>query len=437
VSFTRKVLALLIVFSFLLSVVPNNNLAILDASGYWSETRVTGVTETSISLGWNYYPSADQYEIRYGKETITENCIVITNIRTLNYTLTGLAKNTLYKIRIDCYVRNLGARYFGTLLTATTYSPKPPTPPPLTCYPITVRYYRDSISSSTYLGQVSLPSATVGTAITNVNLSFFAPSGYTVPGARSGDTYVQARENIVNVLYTKPPAPPPLTCYPITVKYYRDSISSPTYLGQVSLPSAALGTVIANVNLSLFAPSGYTIPGTRSGDAIVAARENIVYVLYTQPTPQYYPITVRYYRDSISSSTYLGQVSLPSAALGTVIANVNLSLYAPLGYAVPGTRSGDAIVAARENIVYVLYSRPQEQKYTITYLPNGGSGSMPAVSMDRGSPYVINNSYFSWPGYVFFCWNTRADGTGMMYTAYQNIIVNQDLTLYAQWLRLF
>jgi hypothetical protein len=85
----------------------------------------------------------------------------------------------------------------------------------LTKYPITVNYYTDSIAPENKIAVVSLPPAVVGTPITDVNVFQYAPYGYVTPGAVSGDTVVMARENFVDVLYTRPVAPPPTQQYAV------------------------------------------------------------------------------------------------------------------------------------------------------------------------------------------------------------------------------
>jgi hypothetical protein len=215
-----------------------------------------------------------------------------------------------------------------------------------TLYPITVKYYKDSISVANFIDQVPLDPAPAGTAINNVDLALFVPDGYSTPGVRSGATVVAAGENIVNVVYSK-------TLHPITVKYYRDSIEQGNYINEVPLAPAPVGTAITGVDLSLFAPVGYSTPGTRSGATFVAAGENIVNVVYSKAL---FPVVVRYHKDTTDSTGFINQVPLPAAPLGSVIDNVDLTLFAPDGYTIPGTRYGATVVAPGENIVYVLYT---------------------------------------------------------------------------------
>jgi hypothetical protein len=150
-----------------------------------------------------------------------------------------------------------------------------------------------------------------------------------------------------------------------------------------------------------------------------------------------YAITVNYYADSISQSNRIGTVSLPAASAGTPITGIDAYRFAPAGYTTPGTISGDTVVMPRENVVNVLYTKPIVQpQYTITYIANGGSGTMPPAVLDGGTYYAIRDSAFTRFAYLFYRWNTQPDGSGTSYGPYSVIQVNGNLTLYAQWLYL-
>ena len=65
--------------------------------------------------------------------------------------------------------------------------------------------------------------------------------------------------------------------------------------------------------------------------------------------------------------------------------------------------------------------------FTVTYKPNGGTGSDIA---DDEAIVVADNS-FDYPGYIFTGWNTAANGSGTPYA--KGDLVPSNLTLYAQW----
>ena len=74
-----------------------------------------------------------------------------------------------------------------------------------------------------------------------------------------------------------------------------------------------------------------------------------------------------------------------------------------------------------------------EYSYTITYEANGGDGTMDPESYFCGATAVIKDCAFTYRGYKFSGWNTKADGTGVDCNAGLSISVVKNITLYAQW----
>ena len=77
-------------------------------------------------------------------------------------------------------------------------------------------------------------------------------------------------------------------------------------------------------------------------------------------------------------------------------------------------------------------------RYTISYNANGGSGTMPdqtVVGVDGLPAYVVLAApeFIPATGYHFTGWNTAADGSGVGYSAGQQIGLTANLVLYAQW----
>ena len=71
--------------------------------------------------------------------------------------------------------------------------------------------------------------------------------------------------------------------------------------------------------------------------------------------------------------------------------------------------------------------------YTISFDANGGTGTFSSEELEENKTYVIPSNVFIREGYKFIGWNTKSHGTGISYTEGQYIIINNDLTLYAQW----
>ena len=80
---------------------------------------------------------------------------------------------------------------------------------------------------------------------------------------------------------------------------------------------------------------------------------------------------------------------------------------------------------------------PFDDKLTIDFDANGGTGSMSTQYIDFSESSALNGNTFTKDNYSFKCWNTKADGTGTTYYDYQIITNNYNdggsLTLYAQW----
>jgi uncharacterized repeat protein (TIGR02543 family) len=77
-------------------------------------------------------------------------------------------------------------------------------------------------------------------------------------------------------------------------------------------------------------------------------------------------------------------------------------------------------------------------KYIITYYSNYGSGSGEAKSFKENYDtyhrvYDNTNLNFNRSGYEFTGWNTKSNGRGTAYSASSNILVQGNVSLYAQW----
>ena len=275
---TKKLTALLITLILLLSIVPG----FAQAGSYWSEVKVTNVTDTTITVSWSKYANASQYQLYYGKKSVGDNCIVIKDVNATSWTITGLQKGTKYIIAVDVIDSIKKYHYYGKCFTVTTSNQ--PTPPPVCTYPITVRYYKDSISDANLVGLLPLGSAEVGTVIGNVDLTRFAPLGYVTPGTRSGDYVVAARENIVNVVYSKPQVKLSMVMV-IYLKGSLEMITSECF--ETPLPA---GTPVSalNIDRTKYAPnaSQYYVPGEMIGDSVIQESQCTVLIVWYRNRPQ-------------------------------------------------------------------------------------------------------------------------------------------------------
>lgn len=79
-----------------------------------------------------------------------------------------------------------------------------------------------------------------------------------------------------------------------------------------------------------------------------------------------------------------------------------------------------------------------DPNYTVTYMPNGGTGNHRDINLPLGSSYTVKsdeNTDISREGYIFVGWNTNANGKGTSYKANDTLKINGNITLYAQWIK--
>ncbi|MBR2369333.1 MAG: InlB B-repeat-containing protein [Paludibacteraceae bacterium] len=72
-------------------------------------------------------------------------------------------------------------------------------------------------------------------------------------------------------------------------------------------------------------------------------------------------------------------------------------------------------------------------EFTLSFVPNGGQGEMPAVVKPFKQAFTLPTCTFSRNGYEFIGWNTQPDGTGEKYEAGDTISLSANTALYAQW----
>jgi len=75
--------------------------------------------------------------------------------------------------------------------------------------------------------------------------------------------------------------------------------------------------------------------------------------------------------------------------------------------------------------------------YTVTYDANGGTGTITDVNSpyNAGSTVTTMTNTFTNIGYTFDGWNTIGNGSGTDYAEGATFTINEDITLYAQWIQ--
>ncbi len=90
-------------------------------------------------------------------------------------------------------------------------------------------------------------------------------------------------------------------------------------------------------------------------------------------------------------------------------------------------------LSSTENDVINLYAIWEKENATITFNANGGEGNMYKIDAKVNENVALSGNMFTKTGYKFKGWNTKQDGTGINYDDKQNIVVKDNVSLYAQW----
>lgn len=85
---------------------------------------------------------------------------------------------------------------------------------------------------------------------------------------------------------------------------------------------------------------------------------------------------------------------------------------------------------------YVAAASSDEIYCCITYDANGGAGSCVGADVPSGESDTVLSAAeagISRAGYSFTGWNTNADGSGIACVSGDSLVLNDNITLYAQW----
>lgn len=77
--------------------------------------------------------------------------------------------------------------------------------------------------------------------------------------------------------------------------------------------------------------------------------------------------------------------------------------------------------------------KPTPDEYTLTYKANNGTNEEKAIPVNAGEEVEVEDNTWTYDKHSFTGWNTEANGSGEAYKVGQEITLNADLTLYAQW----
>jgi len=96
----------------------------------------------------------------------------------------------------------------------------------------------------------------------------------------------------------------------------------------------------------------------------------------------------------------------------------------------------DTIYTPTDDITF--YAKWDATSYTATFNANGGSGAVPAQTVDVGSPIILPASDgLTRDGYIFVCWSINSSGTGIAYSVGSSYTPKDNIVFYARWARLW
>lgn len=123
-----------------------------------------------------------------------------------------------------------------------------------------------------------------------------------------------------------------------------------------------------------------------------------------------------------------------SGYFGTKVTPVEIPITPAKLHNADGTYTGTAGSKAGDTYVYANGKWALKgNEIAITFDPNGGAGSMEAMSVNPGVNNMLTANTFTRENYTFTGWNTAADGTGTAYADKATVNFSENTTLYAQW----
>ena len=167
--------------------------------------------------------------------------------------------------------------------------------------------------------------------------------------------------------------------------------------------------------------------------------------LYAQWTPNTYTITSKYFYYYQNNTWKQFDTKTEQRTYGSSFAPHNVN--SPTGYHagnnygyytekneyLGGGTVGTNNITVNQNIIVHVHYYPNT--YTITYKPNGGSGTDQTQTATYGISWTSKDAIYSRTGYTQTSWNTQANGSGTKYSLNMGQTAEQlnNVTLYAQW----
>jgi len=220
------------------------------------------------------------------------------------------------------------------------------------------------------------------------------------------------------------------------------TISGNGALGSVPIMTGLQGSPITLPAASAFTFTGHTFVSwntlsTGSGISYLAGSTYVLsadLTLYAQWTPDVYNVTYVAEGGAVTPDATTYTVDSPGLTLPTPsyaghnftgwFTTASGGTLVGLGGAVFSPTASTSLYAQWQTVVV----------FTLTFDPNGGTGSVSPMSGPSGSTVTLPGvTGLSRPGYTLVNWATTATGTGATFASGSTTTLTASLTLYAQW----
>lgn len=97
---------------------------------------------------------------------------------------------------------------------------------------------------------------------------------------------------------------------------------------------------------------------------------------------------------------------------------------------------GEKIKITSDTVIKALWKNKAPESFSLTFNANGGTGTMKAITGEKGKSFTLPKNVFTKKDCIFKAWNTKKNGSGTSYADGAKISLTKNLTLYAQWAKI-
>jgi uncharacterized repeat protein (TIGR02543 family) len=383
------------------------------------------VTVTAAAVSGTTSGATDSFTVQAYNDAGTlltgKTCTVLATASPLRCTISGLTNGTVYKFKTTAF-NSTGSRDNGSGFSGTA-----------TPAPYTVIY---NINGGTS-GAISNGSYNLGTPLTlptpsRTNYTFSGWYDTTTAGTLVGVGGANYSPSSSVTIYAR------WVGVGYTITYYSNGATSGTVPAAGSFTAGSSAYSIAS-NSGTLERTGYTFGGwdtSTAGNgtsyavsASYSANANLN--LYAKWTPIARTVT---YAGTTSSGSLPAQ--LTNKYIGETLTVSSASGFARSGYAFTGWSDGTNLYAAGATYTIsstdvTLTAQWSAVSYSVTYLANGGSGTLPTQSnLSNGETFTVGVNSLTKTGYSFVAWN---DGSANYAPGATYTMSAANTSLIAQW----